>query len=105
MTTTLDQIRSDLKTLRLYYSNQEQCDNLFRFIPHKVTELVQTYSEMIKTAPLDLYLLYCELYVNGSTQEVAAEQFDFSTEYVRRRNKVLLEYLQSKLEEKRRAAV
>lgn len=77
----------------------------FRFIPHDVTNLVKTYSDMIRTAPLDLYLLYCELYVNGSTQEAAAEQFDFSTEYVRKRNKALLEYFQSKFEEENRRNV
>lgn len=105
MTTTLEKIRKDLKTLRFYYLNQAECDRLFRFIPHDVTNLVKTYSDMIRTAPLDLYLLYCELYVNGSTQEAAAEQFDFSTEYVRKRNKALLEYFQSKFEEENRRNV
>lgn len=105
MTTTLQQIRTDLRTLRLYYYNQTNLDGLFRFIPHAVTDLVKTYSEMIKTAPLDLYMLYCELYVNGSKQEAAAAQLEYSTEYVRKRNRALLEYFRNKLDEKGRENV
>lgn len=60
MTTTIEQIRNDLKTLRLYYSAQAQLDKAFTFIPHCTTELVKTYSEMIGRAPLELYMLYME---------------------------------------------
>lgn len=103
--TTIEQIRSDLKTLRLYYSAQAQLDQAFRFIPHCTTELVRTYSEMIGKAPLDLYMLYIELYVNGSTQESAAEQMGYCTEYIRMKNKKLLGFFCMQLNENGRTAV
>ena len=105
MTTTIEQIRKDLKTLRLYYSAQSQLDQAFRFIPHCTEKLVKTYSEMIGNAPLELYMLYIELYVNGNTQESAAEQMGYCTEYVRMKNKRLLEYFCKRLNESGRSAV
>ena len=92
MATTIEKIRNDLKTLRLYYSAQAQLDKAFTFIPHCTTELVKTYSEMIGRAPLELYMLYMELYVNGNTQESVAEQMGYCTEYIRMKNKRLLEF-------------
>lgn len=105
MTTTIEQIRKDLKTLRLYYSAQAQLDQAFRFIPHCTEKLVKTYSEMIGNASLELYILYIELYVNGNTQESAAEQMGYCTEYVRMKNKRLLEYFRERLNESGRNAV
>lgn len=105
MTTTIEQIRNDLKTLRLYYSAQAQLDKAFTFIPHCTTELVKTYSEMIGKAPLELYMLYIELYVNGNTQESAAEQMGYCTEYIRMKNKRLLEFFCQQLNDNGRNAV
>lgn len=105
MTTTIEQIRKDLKTLRLYYSAQAQLDKAFTFIHHCTTELVKTYTEMIGNAPLELYMLYIELYVNGSTQEAAAEQMGYCTEYIRIKNKRLLEYFCERLNESGRNAI
>ena len=105
MTTTIEQIRNDLKTLRLYYSAQAQLDKAFTFIPHCTTELVKTYSETIGRAPLELYMLYIELYVNGNTQEFAAEQMGYCTEYIRMKNKRLLEFFCRQLNDNGRHAV
>ena len=101
MKLTLGQIRKDLRMLRIYYANQTRLDRMLRYIPHGITDLVKVYTARIKDAPLELYMLFCELYVNGSTQENAAEQLGYCTEYVRKRTKQLLEYLQSKTEDGR----
>ena len=59
MTTTIEQIRNDLKTLRLYYSAQAQLDKAFTFIPHCTTELVKTYfGDDRQSAAGTVYALY-----------------------------------------------
>ncbi len=97
MTKTENAIKEDLKTLRLYYSAKAQLDISFKYIPNKATqELVSDYTQMIANAPLELYMLYCELYVNGSKQEDAAQQLGYCTESIRLKNKKLIKFFQSK---------
>ena len=93
---TLNEIRQQLKTIRLYYTSKARFSAAFDTLPHSVTELAATYAATITTAPLDLYLIYYELYVKGLTQEAAAVDLNYSTEYIRQKNKRLLLFLQSK---------
>ena len=58
--------------------------------------MTATYAATITSAPLDLYLVYYELYVLGLTQEAAAVDLNYSTEYIRQKNKRLLLFLQNK---------
>ena len=67
---TLNEIRQQLKTIRLYYTNKARFSAAF------------------------------ELYVKGLTQEATAEDLNYSTEYIRQKNKKLLLFLQSKLNER-----
>ena len=69
----------------------------FESLPHSVTALATKYAEIINSAPLDLYLIYYELYVKGLTQEAAAADLNYSTEYIRQKNKRLLLFLQQKI--------
>lgn len=97
---TLEQIKEQLKTIRLYYADKAGFDAAFSILPHKVITLVKQYAEVIRDAPLDLYLIYFYLYVKGLTQEAAAEEMNYSSEYVRQKNKSLLLFLRQKLNEK-----
>ena len=97
---TLNEIRQQLKTIRLYYTNKARFSAAFDTLPHSVTELVNRYAAMVNTAPLDLYLIYYELYVKGLTQEATAVDLNYSTEYIRQKNKRLLLFLQQKINEK-----
>ena len=94
---TLNEIRQQLKTIRLYYTNKARFSDAFDTLPHNVTELAGTYAAIINSAPLDLYLVYYELYVKGLTQEAAAADLNYSTEYIRQKNKRLLLFLQQKI--------
>ena len=94
---TLNEIRQQLKTIRLYNTSKARFSAAFDLLPHSVTELAKQYADMMKGAPLDLYFIYYELYVKGLTQEAAAEEMNFCTEYIRQKNKRLLLFLQSKL--------
>ena len=84
---TLNEIRQQLKTIRLYYMNKARFSAAF--------------DTLVSTAPLDLYYIYYELYVKGLTQEATAEDLNYSTEYIRQKNKKLLLFLQSKLNERK----
>ena len=95
----LNEIRQQLKTIRLYYTNKARFSAAFDTLPHKASELAEKYAAIVGTAPLDLYLIYFELYVKGLTQEATAEDLNYSTEYIRQKNKKLLLFLQSKLNE------
>lgn len=93
---TLNEIRQQLKTIRLYYTSKARFSAAFDTLPHNVTELAATYAATINSAPLDLYFVYYELYVLGLTQEAAAVDLNYSTEYIRQKNKRLLLFLQNK---------
>ena len=93
---TLNEIRQQLKTIRLYYTSKARFSAAFDTLPHSVTELAEKYAKIVNGAPLDLYLIYYELYVKGLTQEAAAVDLNYSTEYIRQKNKRLLLFLKSK---------
>lgn len=94
---TLEKIREELKTVRLYYANKTDFNAAFFVLPHKAITLVKKYADMISDAPLDLYRIYFCLYVQGLTQEAAAEYTHFSVEYIRQKNKSILQYFQAAL--------
>ncbi len=96
---TLEEIRQDLKTVRLYYSDKAGYDAAFQIVPHKRTEeTVRLYTDAIGEAPLELYKIYFTLYVDGYTQENAAETLGYCVEYIRQKNKQLIVYLQERLQ-------
>lgn len=66
---TTEEVRKELKTIRLYYADKAKMDAAFQVLPHKTAALVRSYAEVIRDAPLDLYRIYFELYVMGLTQE------------------------------------
>ena len=97
---TLNEIRQQLKTIRLYYLHKAKFDAAFETLPHKVKDLAEQYAAIISCAPLDLYMIYCKLYVEGLTQEVTAEELKYCPEYIRQKNKKLLLFFQKKLNER-----
>ena len=101
---TLNEIRQQLKTIRLYYTNKARFSAAFNTLPHTVKELADKYAAIVSTAPLDLYYIYFELYVKGLTQESAAEELNYCCEYVRMKNKKLLEYLRENISKRRKSA-
>ena len=62
---TIEQIKEQLKTIRLYYADKAGFDAAFSVLPHKVITLAKQYAEVISNAPLDLYLIFYHLYVKA----------------------------------------
>ena len=72
---TLNEIRQQLKAIRLYHTSKARFSAAFETLPHNVTQLGgHRYAAMVNSAPLDLYLVYYELYVKGLTQEATPRQ-------------------------------
>ena len=93
---TLQQIRSDLKEIRYYYSMQKSFNSASHLIiPASVTEIVNKYNVAISKAPARLYMLYFSLYVTNNSQAALAEDWGFSKEYIRI-------YFKTKTDRKRR---
>ena len=101
---TTEEVKTELKTIRLYYADKAKMDAAFQVLPHKTADLVRSYAEVIADAPLDLYRIYFELYVKGLTQESAAEELNYCCEYIRMKNKKLLEYLRENISKRRKSA-
>ena len=52
---TTEDVRTELKTIRMYYADKAKMDAAFQVLPHKTADLVRSYAEVIRDAPLDLY--------------------------------------------------
>ena len=95
---TLDAIRKELKEVRYYYARRAIFDKALREVGNKnIMDFVKKYNDAVSTASPKLYDIYISLYVNYHTQEQLSEELNYSPDYVRKRNKDLLKFLQNKL--------
>lgn len=93
---SLEIIREDLRNIRYYFSRKEKLNKHFEIVgENEITNTIAKYNAAICKAPPKLYELYVYLYVEGNTQESAAEEFGYSTDYLQRMNKQLLKFLQA----------
>ena len=95
---TLDQVRSDLKEIRYYYSMKELFDLSAKTVqPVSLLEKVARYNEAMKTAPARVFIIYVSLYVQNNSQTALADDWGFTREYIKDLNQRLVEFLQEKL--------
>lgn len=92
---TLKEIRDDLKDVRYYYQKKETFDKAFENIAlNDIFDKVNKYNDAVRSAPVRLYELYLELYVNCKSQfELSGEQ-GFTPDYIYQLNKKLCVFLQ-----------
>ena len=95
---TLEQIREDLKEIRLYYSKRAAFDNAI-VEPTSLLRKVERYEMIVSKAPGMLNFLFNSLHAQNATQESVAKEMSYTPEYIQRLNKKLLLFLQSKLGE------
>ena len=96
----LSKIRADLKEIRYYYERKEVFDSAIGGTCfNDVINKVRRYSQAIQLAPPRLYDLYIMLYVKCRTQETVAHELGYECEHIRRLNKQLLLFLQTKIVE------
>ena len=91
----IEDIRTDLKDVRYYYTRKKAFDEAGREVGAcKVVEKVRKYNEMIRNASPQLYDVYNGLYVRNLTQEGLSIELCYTPEYVQMLNKRLLLFLQ-----------
>ena len=96
---TLNEVRSDLKEIRYYYSRKELFDKMLSGIGRSdVFDTVDKYNQAIRKAEPRLYDVYACLYVEGATQEYLASVLNYTPEYIRQLNKRLILYFQKQIE-------
>ena len=93
------QINQELRDIRYYYSKQKELDRPTQFIGKTaISKLVEKYNDIIKDAPVKLYDVYIQLYVNNNTQVALSYDWDCTTDYVKKLNGQLVKYLKEKLD-------
>jgi len=95
---TLQQIREDLREIRYYYSRQTLFDAFsITIVQSSVLDKVARYNLALKNAPARLYCLYIALYVKNNTQKTLSYNWNCSVDYIKHLNKLLCNYLLSKV--------
>lgn len=95
---TTNQIRNDLKEIRYYYSMKDLFDRTSKIIPPTaILNKIKKYNSAMQDAPARLYILYVFLYLENNTQVTLAQEWQFTTDYMKEINTKLIIYLQSKL--------
>lgn len=92
---TLQEVKSDLKQIRYYYTHEKEFVGATRIIGGSgILEKIEKYNTVIRKAPSQLYYTYLSLYVRFNSQMVAAEDMDCSLGHVKRLNRELCEFFQ-----------
>lgn len=87
-------IQIELSELKYYYSRRKHIDEYASIIgKSKVAELSEIYQTAICQAPIRLYDIFVELYVNNHTWESLADKWSYSTSHIGRQAKELMDYL------------
>lgn len=97
---TLEEIRKDLLQIRFYQKHKAVMDLAIKSVGNnQVLDLVNKYNALMTSAPAKLFSIYAFLYIEGYSQEEAAEKLYYSPQYVQRMNVRLLHFLQDRLKE------
>jgi len=94
--TSIQTIKMDLQSIRYYYARKEMFEKAFDCVgKNSILETAQKYNSAICKADPKLYELYICLYINNNTQESAADELNYSVDYVAKHHKRLLKFFQS----------
>ncbi len=90
---TINEIRTDLREIRYFYSKHKDFENASKEIgTSSVLDLANEYNSVIQNASARMYDLYVALYINNNTQAAVADDFGLTESYIRKLNKALCEY-------------
>lgn len=90
---TAEDIRNDLKEIRIYYSMKKTFEMGERYAGQSMlTEKVKKYNAAILSAPGKMYVLYVNLYVCNNSQETLAVDWGYTANYVKDMNNQFIAY-------------
>ena len=95
---TLQTIKSELSDIRYYYARREMFEKAFDCVgKNAILEKVEKYNKAVLNAPPKLYEVYVALYVTAHTQKAAAEELNYSIDYISKTNGKLVRFFQKEL--------
>lgn len=95
---TKNEIMKDLKEIRYYYSRKDAIREITGEITADVIlEKVNKYNMVVRKAPIRLYDVYINLYVDNNTQESLAYKWGYTVQTIRNLNNKLCDFLISNL--------
>lgn len=89
---TKDQIRSDLKNIRYYYSYINDIEKATQDCNLNFINKIKLYNQMISFASVPLYKIYHQLYILSETQESTSDKLKYSVEYICKLNSKLIDF-------------
>jgi hypothetical protein len=89
---TVQSVQDDLQKIKYYFSRQDSMDNTNIVGPNNIQKAMCKYHKAIRQAHPRLYDLYQCIYVRGRTIEEVADDMGYTSEYIRRLNKQLVDY-------------
>ena len=93
-----ERIRQELDEVRYYNANRERFQKAEALVgKNRAVYAFEKYNSLIQTASPKLYEIYVALYVHGWTYEVAAEEFNYSVNYIYKTNMALVKYFEDAL--------
>lgn len=88
------EVQSELSELKYYYARKKELDAYEAILgKSRVAVLAEKYQAAICQAPIRLYDLYIELYINNHTWESLADKWSYSTQYIAKQATELNRYL------------
>ena len=95
---TKNEIMKDLKEIRYYYSRKDAIREIAGEITADVIlEKVNKYNMVVRKAPIRLYDVYINLYVDNNTQESLSYKWGYTVQTIRNLNNKLCDFLISNL--------
>lgn len=95
---TLQMIKEELSDIRYYYARREMFDKAFDCVgKNAILATVEKYNQAVLKAPPKLYEVYVALYITAHTQEAAAEELNYSIDYINKTNRKLVSFFQKEL--------
>lgn len=90
---TIEQIRQDLRDIRYYYGMEDVFKTGAKSVPPvAVMEKVEKYNKVVERAPAKLYVLYVSLYINNNSQITVADDWGYTSDYIKKLNNKLCEF-------------
>ena len=90
---TQELIKRELDGIRYYYGRKELFDSAFAGVgTNAIIATVERYNQAICLAPPKIYEMYVCLYVKCCTYDGAAEELGYSTNYVYKTNKKIVDF-------------
>lgn len=95
---TLEQVRKELKDVKLYHSSKSFLDSFNENeLVLRIKSNAEKYDILMLGAPENLFKIYKALYVDGKTQSKVALDLSYAKRTVERLHKKLLEYCEKML--------